>query len=259
MRALSCLQMIFLAFGAFRPLAAQAPAAADDPGELVVRGTIPHCKALPNDPQDALTPPRPGQLVTLVPDVVTGSYHFMPNMKNGHPNVKADPDLWLRSGDTLANFTFRTPKDGTPFCIGQKPGRGGGMAKILKIMDAQPFACRFVRFSLFVAARKADGVIWLNGGYHGDKNPGAYTTYVAAPIPKQMSWTPILLQVGPIDKEAGWVHLGVHLTKGDVWFVQPKFEVIDDSELSPARRKDAELCQSNRHTHFWQQPDNTKL
>lgn len=255
MRMLARLQMLLLLLGSVLPLGAQTPAADD----IVVRGAIPHCKALPGDPEDALPATPAGKLVTIVPDEQNGGYRIIPNMKDGRPSVKASPDLWLRSGDALSNFIFRMPHDGTPYCIGKKPGHSGGVAKIMKIMDAAPYACRFLRFSLFVAARKAEGVIWLNGGYHGNKNAGVYTTYAAVPIPKRMSWTPVLLQVGPIDKEAGWVHLGVHLVKGDVWFVQPIFEVIPASELSPERRKDADICRSNRRTKFWQQPDDSKL
>lgn len=237
------------------PLGAEAP---QDGQDVVIRGTIPHCKPLPNDPQDGLAPPGSSELFTIVP-ALNGGFRFVPNIKNGRPQVIADPDLWLRSGAKLANFTFRLPKDDTPFCIGLKAGHSGGMAKIMKIMDAQAYACRFVRFSLFVAARKAEGVIWLNGGFHGSKNAGAYNTYAAVAIPQRMSWTPVLLQVGPIDQEAGWLHLGVHLTRGDVWFVQPRFEPIAESELSPQRRKDAEICRSNRHAPFWQQRDDDKL
>lgn len=256
MRACVRLQIFVLLTGGPIPLYASG---APDDGEVIVRGTIPHCKPLSDDPQDALVPPLSKELITIVPDAPNGGFRFVPNLRDGRPQVKASPDLWLRSGAKLANFTFRVPKDGTPLCIGLKPGHSSGQAKIMKIMDAMPFACRFVRFSLFVAARKADGVIWLNGGFHGNKNAGAYNTYAAVSIPSRMSWTPVLLQVGPIDKEAGWLHLGVHLTRGDVWFVQPRFDVIPDSELSAARRKDAEICRSNRHTPFWQQRDNEKL
>jgi hypothetical protein len=182
----------------------------------------------------------------------------MPNIKDGKPNVKASPDRWLRSGNALADFTFRVPDSDAPLCIGAKTNTSDAQAKLVKIMDSRPYTCRFLRFSLFIASRKAEGVVWLNGGFHG-KNQGAYTAYAGAPIPKRMSWTPVLLQVGPVDKEAGWVHFGVAISKGDVWFVQPKFEVIADSELSARRRKDEELCLSSRPKNFFQERSDAKL
>lgn len=178
-RACVRLQIFVLLTGG--PIPLYASGALDD-GEVIVRGTIPRCKPLSDDPQDALVPPLSNELITIVPDGQNGGFRFVPNLRDGRPQVKASPDLWLRSGAKLANFTFRVPKDGTPLCIGLKPGHSSGQAKIMKIMDAMPFACRFVRFSLFVAARKADGVIWLNGGFHGNKNAGAYNTYAAVVV-----------------------------------------------------------------------------
>jgi hypothetical protein len=249
------LQMIVLAFVAVLPMHAVLPTG--NPGELVVRGTIPHCKALPNDPQDKLPLPRPGPYTTIMPDEAGPGFHLIGPLKSGAPNDMTHRDVWLRGGNALGDFIFRAPQDGTPFCIGARSVRPKGYVQLKHSMFGKDYACKYLRFSLFVASRKAEGTIWLNGGDHA--GGGAYNTFVAVPIPKKMAWTPVMLQVGPVDRQSHWVGYGVVLGKGDVWFVQPKFEVIPNSELARYHRKEIEDCEHGNSKQRWQEDDGVHL
>ena len=233
------------------PLPSTAQSGPQSSDDIIVRGVIPHCKPLSNDPQDSLPLPEPGKYMTIVPEPASGSFKIVPPMKAGTPRVTAGPDVWLRQGSALADFNFRVPKDGTPLCIGSKSMHPRGQVQLMHSMDGKEFACTYLRFTLFVASRKAQGIIWLNGGDH--TGGGDYNLFVKVNLPDKMSWTPIMLQVGPVDLRSHWVGYGVVLQKGDVWFVQPKLDIVSADQLSSYHRRDLEACKRGHYSGQWGQ------
>ncbi len=279
MHAVIRLQMIVVLLGGALSLAAQSPPVDMPSNDVVVRGALPHCKPMPNDPQDALALPQDGPQsvpagynVSIIPDGKSGGFRVVPNGidttdAKGHVTRTINPEtalgIWLRSaeGHGFANFTFRVPADGTPLCIGAKSDRPEGHGRLETIFPGKNYACRFLRFSLFVASRKAKGLIWLNGGNVTPSLGADHIFFTQTDIPDRMAWTPVMLQVGPIDPDPKAVHFGIDLVHGDVWFVQPKFEIIPDAELSPRHRRDMEVCLSPNlpKRRFHQEPEDAKL
>lgn len=139
------------------------------------------------------------------------------------------PAFWQRAGTAIDQYVFRAPSDGTPMCIGARPGRPEGYAQFRRITDSAPFEGRRVRFTAWAATGDAELVrFWLAAG-NGTRvlHNGGNTNN--QPWGGDNGWTPILLEIGPVAEGADHISYGFLLYgRGSVWLYQPRLEVVTD-------------------------------
>lgn len=264
MKIVSGIPIAFLLACAQVPYAAHAQQAGTEaaPGEVVVRAYVPRCKARPDDPQDqvdltsAATEAKQ-QVIRL--DAATGSYGLFPD---DYPVT--GPDVWQRDGTRLDQFTFRVPDDGSPLCIGAKSRFAQGFAQLRRSFQAKTYWGKVLRFTAFVATRRAVDVrFWLaagEGSYSEGRKVKAGRNIVAGgdalrtPIQGNHAWMPISYIMEPVPCSAGEISYGVTLDGGgDVWIYKPELTVIPDNELPSFPRHGKEMLEADpvcRHSRY---------
>ena len=118
------------------------------------------------------------------------------------------------------------------------------MAVFRRIVDATRYRGHRLRFTAWVATRRAQQVsFWLAAGtewrekrrqFEVLRTPfnallnGGNTNNI--PLSGDHGWTPVLIETGPIHKDAHHISYGFNLQgSGDVWVYQPKLEIVTDA------------------------------
>jgi hypothetical protein len=216
--------------------------------DIVVNGRARRCQPMASDPLDKVTirvdvdphtgMPRPVYLA-IVPDG-HGGYVSVPNQEQ-----ITGPEFWQRVGVGIDQYVFRAPSSGNPMCVGGGQGSesGDGFAGFRRVVDAAPNRGHRLRFTARVATGRAGQVsFWLAAGtewredrrqFEVRRTPGnallngGNTNNV--PFGGNHDWTPILLETGPIHKDADHISYGFNLQgSGDVWVYEPKLEMVLD-------------------------------
>lgn len=195
--------------------------------DIVVNGRAQRCRPAAGDPLDAV--PIPGWMI--VPD---GDNGFVARQAT---EQVTGPDFWQRVGVGLGAYRFRSPRGGRPMCIGGPRG-GNRFAGFRRIVDAGELRGHRVRFTAWIAMRKAEQVnFWIAAGsgrlVEGEPPVrdrllnGGNTN--GMPLSGSRGWTPVLLETGPIDDRAGHVSYGFNLEGGgDIWVYDPKLAIVAD-------------------------------
>ncbi|KRA79713.1 hypothetical protein ASD76_16955 [Altererythrobacter sp. Root672] len=174
--------------------------------------------------------------MAIIPDGRQG-YVLVPNAEQ-----ITGPEFWQRVGVGMDQFVFRAPSIGKPMCIGGRGDRDrfGGFRRIV---DAAPYRGHRLRFTAWVATGRAQQVnFWLAAGTRWPEKRrqfevrrtdfyellnGGNTNNL--PFAGNHGWTPVLLETGPIHKDADHVSYGFNLAgSGDVWVYEPKLEIVTD-------------------------------
>lgn len=205
--------------------------------DIVVNGRAIRCRRLAGDPLDHVSIGGGwGDHMMIVPDEEGGfSAQRVTERITG-------PEFWQRVGMGMGAYAFRAPRDGRPMCIG---GRGGAQSfgGFRRIVDAEPYRGRRLRFTAWAATSDADQVsFWLAAGtqwrekrrqFEIQRTPffsltnGGNTNNV--PFGGDHGWTPVLLETGPIKQDADHISYGFNLQgRGNVWVYQPKLEIVAD-------------------------------
>lgn len=221
-----------------------APAAAAQdarPGEdsanvIAVHGDIPHCHQRAGDPLDEVDVDHAPFRQSVVAADAKGKLGIRPD-----DDPILGPDVWQRAGTGIADFRFRAPIDGTPFCIGSWGRIPQGWGQLRQVIDAKPTHEKYVRFTAYVATRRSDEVrFWLAAGYKNAPRSGRVLQggdTSNQPIHGTGSWIPVNLVIGPIDKHADRISYGFLLMgAGDVWVNQPRIEILDEAPRITAMR-----------------------
>jgi hypothetical protein len=200
--------------------------------EIVVNGRAIRCRPATADPLDAVRIPGWNDYMMIVPD---GAGGFVARRAT---ELITGPDFWQRVGIGLGSYRFRSARGGEPMCVG---GRGGGsrFAGFRRVVDATEYRGKRVRFSAWVATRSAEQVnFWLAVGsgrllegevsIRGDRLLNGGNTNMV-PFSGSHGWTPVLLEIGPIEGDAGHISYGLNLEgSGHIWAYDAKLEVVTD-------------------------------
>ena len=205
--------------------------------DIVVNGRAIRCRPSTGDPLDKVSVPGWPDYMMIVPDDQGGfaAKHVTEQITG--------PAFWQRVGVGMGAYRFRAPTVGEPMCIGGRgfPGSFGGFRRIV---DAAPYRGHRLRFTAWAATGRAGQVsFWLaagsnrlvdgNGVLKGDQFLNGGNTD-SVPFGGNHGWTPILIETGPIDDDAGHISYGFNLQgSGDVWVYEPKLELIVDQPENP--------------------------
>jgi hypothetical protein len=212
---------------------------------IVVNGRARRCRPVAEDPLDAVdlrsgydTDPHSGlqvaKYMAIIPDGPSG-YIAAPNAEQ-----ITGPAFWQRIGVGMDQYVFRAPSNNRPMCVG---GSGGidRFAGFRRIVHATPYRGRRLRFTAWVATGGAQQVsFWLAAGTQWHQQRGqlkARRTETnrllnggntnAVPFGGNHGWTPVLIEIGPIHKDADHISYGFDLQgSGDVWVYEPKLEIV---------------------------------
>lgn len=214
---------------------------------VVENGRARPCRRLRGDPLDLVdvTPPTGGPIGVLrrsaIVPVGNGKFAFGPNMEQ-----VTGPVFWQRAGSAIEQYNFRAPKDESPMCIGAKAPDAKGFAQFLRITDAAPFRGKRVRFTAWAATGSAGLVrFWLAAGGDRRLENGGNTNN--QPWGGDHGWTPVLLEMGPVAKNAAHVSYGFLLSgKGSVWVYKPRLEIVAD-EPGGSRTGDVAVIGTGKH------------
>jgi len=211
--------------------------------DIVVNGRAIRCRPRAGDPLDdvdlsmtTVSDPHSGGLIfphmTIIPDA-HGAYALVAN----HEQITG-PDYWQRVGAGMDRYVFRGSAPGKPMCIGGRSDRNT-FAGFRRIVDAAPFRGKRLRFTAWVASARAGqisfwlaaGTAWREKKRSVERTPsnallnGGSTDNV--PFGGDHGWTPVLLETGPIQKDADHISYGFNLQgSGDIWVYQPKLDIV---------------------------------
>jgi len=204
------------------------------------RRRAPRCVALEGDPLDevdvspAFTTGQARRQSAIVP-IGTGELRFVRDREQ-----VTGPTFWQRAGTGLDQYVFRAPTDGTPMCIGARWSHPEGWAQFRRITDSTPFEGKRIRFTAWAATGNARLVrFWLAAGngttvLHNGGNTNNQ------PWGGDNGWTPIMLEIGPVDEGADHISYGFLLYgQGSVWIHQPQLEIVTEE---PAAARTGEFA-----------------
>lgn len=213
--------------------------------DIVVNGRERRCRPVAGDPLDGVdlrsgysTDPHSGMQVPRYMAIIPAGqnrYVLVPNNEQ-----ITGSEFWQRVGAGMDQYVFRASSPGKPMCVG---GSGGTdrFAGFRRIVDAAPYRGQRLRFTAWVASRRAQQVsFWLAAGTQWHQKLGQFEMRRTefnkllnggnsnhVPFRGDHGWTPILLETGPIHKDADHISYGFNLQgSGDVWIYEPKLEVI---------------------------------
>ncbi len=205
--------------------------------DIVENGRAIRCRPAAGDPLDKVSIPGWPEHMMIVPDDADGF------VAKPVTEQVTGPAFWQRVGVEMGAYRFRAPSDGRPMCIGGRGG-AGSFGGFRRIVDATPYRGHRLRFTAWVATRRAQQVsFWLAAGtewrekrrqfevlrtpFHALLN-GGNTNNI--PFGGDHGWTPVLVETGPIHKDADHISYGFNLQgSGDVWAYQPKLEIVTDA------------------------------
>lgn len=213
--------------------------------DIVVKGRARRCRPAAGDPLDGVdlragyaTDPHSGMRVPRYMAIIPAGqdkYVLAPNTEQ-----ITGAEFWQRVGAGMDQYVFRASSPDKPMCV----GGGGGIdrfAGFRRIVDAAPYREQRLRFTAWVATRGAQQVsFWLAAGTHWREKLGQFEMRRTefnkllnggnsnnVPFGGDHGWTPILLETGPIHKDADHISYGFNLQgSGDVWVYEPKLEVV---------------------------------
>jgi len=156
------------------------------------------------------------------------------------------PTFWQRAGTGIDQYVFRAPPEGTPMCIGARWNHPEGYAQFRRIIDSTPFEGKRIRFTAWAATGDARLVrFWLAAGngstvLHNGGNTNNQ------PWGGDNGWTPIMLEIGPVDEGADRISYGFLLHgRGSLWIHQPRLEIVTD-EPAASRTDDIAIIGGGR-------------
>jgi hypothetical protein len=212
---------------------------------IVVNGRSVKCHPVAGDPldkanvapdgsarhQSVLIPVRGGRSYDLIPwsnaNGNAWSREFFDFKRYGGPGV------WRRTGTGIDQYIFRGPLDGFLLCIGAKWPDPRGFAQLGQLVDAAPYYGKRIRFTAWVASRNANLVTFYLSSGNPNKirlvvNGGNTNTH---PWGGSHGWTPMMIEIGPISREATFISFGFTLNgQGDVWLYHPKLEAVESGD-----------------------------
>ena len=209
--------------------------------DIVVNGRAIRCRAALGDPLDKVSIPSWPDYMMIVPDDSGG---FV--AKRVTEQITG-PAFWQRVGVGMGAYRFRASSDGQPMCIGGR-GAADSFGGFRRIVDAVPYRGHRLRFTAWVATRRADQVsFWLAAGtqwrekrrqFEVLRTPfnallnGGNTNNI--PFSGDHGWTPVLIETGPIHKDADHISYGFNLQgSGDVWVYEAKLEIVTEAAEGP--------------------------
>jgi hypothetical protein len=220
--------------------------------DIVVNGRAIRCRPAVGDPFDGVdlssafdTDPHSG--LPLPKHMV-----IIPDGRNGFvaaPNAEqiTGPDFWQRVGVRMDQYVFRAPSSQRPMCIGGG-GDVGSFAGFRRVVDAAQYRGHRLRFTAWVATGRAEQVsFWLAAGTEWPERRREFevrrTAYFQllnggntnnVRFGGNHAWTPVLLETGPIHKDAHHVSYGFNIQgSGDVWVYDPKLEIVPGAPADP--------------------------
>lgn len=205
---------------------------------VIVNGRVARCRPRSDDPLDKVDlrsikglsnwGPIP-RYMTIVPDGKSG-FVWEQNREQ-----RTGPDYWQRVGVSMGNYVFRSSSYEEPMCIGGQAGPYS-FAGFRKIVDAKPYHGQRLRFTAWVATRRAGQVsFWLASESMINTKNGGNTNDV--PFGGDHLWTPVLLETGPIKNSADRLSYGFNLQgSGDVWIYHPRLEVLEADQWDGNRK-----------------------
>lgn len=207
-------------------------------GEIVVTGERPNfadgpprCRKAADDPLDSFTDfPSAGPQRHLRWDAATQTV----TVHEDGPSDLPEYFDWQRDSTNFTAFLFRSRSADELFCIGSMgSGAVAGFAQLRKTY--RPAHCEHIRFTAFIAPRRARVRVWINGGSKG--------TWNHAWVIGTKEWVPIHLQSGPIGPTSNWMGHGILQDGGgDVWIYDPQFRVLDHAELTERELASTKRC-----------------
>lgn len=205
--------------------------------DIVVNRRAIRCRPAAGDPLDKVSIPGWPEHMMIVPD---GEGGFA--VERATEQITG-PEFWQRVGVGMGAYRFRAPSDGQPMCIGGRGG-AGSFGGFRRIVDATDYRGHRLRFTAWVATRTAQQVsFWLAAGTEWREERRQFevlrTPFYALlhggntnniPFSGDHGWTPVLIETGPIHKDADHNSYGFNLQgSGDVWVYQAKLEIVTDA------------------------------
>ena len=215
--------------------------------DIVVNGRAIRCRSVAGDPLDEVDLSSGYDIDPHSRTPVPRHMAIIPDGRNGFvsvPNAEqiTGPEFWQRVGVGMDQYVFRAPSVGRPMCVG---GRGGAdrFAGFRRVVDAAPYRGHRLRFTAWVATGRAQQAsFWLAAGTRWPEKRRQFEVRRTAfyellnggntnnvPFAGNREWTPVLLETGPIHKDAHHVSYGFNLQgSGDVWVYDPRLEIVVD-------------------------------
>lgn len=210
--------------------------------DIVVNGRIKaRCQPRADDPQNAVQHKAPAGPWVRIEPLADGTGFRAVSDPTYWPRKEwqAELGVWKRVGTALPLFNFREPGAQSPLCVGRKPGTIGGAVQFQKLLDPLPYLCRRVRFTAFVASRKANANFWLNGRI---SDFGAQGRAVIVGVGGSHGWMPIQVEEGVVPFNSPAVGLGLIVSDGDIWMYDEKLVIVPDEELTPRGVRQNKSC-----------------
>ncbi|MGV3555899.1 MAG: hypothetical protein ACO1OD_11650 [Croceibacterium sp.] len=215
--------------------------------DIVVNGRAIRCRPVAGDPLDDVDLGGGFDVDPHSRKPVLKHMAIIPDGQNGYvmiPNNEqiTGPEFWQRVGVGMDRYVFRAPSIGRPMCIGGRSDRDR-FAGFRRVVDAASYRGHRLRFTAWVATGRAEQVnFWLAAGTQWPEKRrefevrrtdfyellnGGNTNNL--PFGGNHDWTPVLLETGPINKDADHVSYGFNLQgSGDVWVYEPRLEIVVD-------------------------------
>jgi hypothetical protein len=213
---------------------------------IVVNGRSVKCRPAADDPQDkANAAPAGSTRVQSVLMPVYGGRRFelVPWEADLHGQLWSreffdfkrygGPGVWRRQGNGIDQYVFRGPKNASLLCLGAKWPDPIGIGQLGQLVDAAPYYGKRLRFTAWAASRNASLVTFYLASGTTNKmalvvNGGNTNTH---PWAGSHGWTPMMIEIGPISKEATFISFGFTLHgDGDVWLYNPKLEPVEPAD-----------------------------
>lgn len=212
---------------------------------VVVNGRSVKCRPVPDDPQDKANASPDGSVrhQSLLMPVYGGRRFELVPWSNGNGDAWSQeffdfkryggPGVWRRTGTGIDQYIFRGPHDASLLCIGSKWPDPKGFAQLGQLVDAAPYYGKRVRFTAWVASRNASLVTFYLSSGSIKKiglviNGGNTNTH---PWGGSHGWTPMMIEIGPVSKEATFISFGFTLNgDGNVWLYNPKLQPVESGE-----------------------------
>lgn len=246
--------IVLVPLGAAAPVALQQPKPEQDivvlgrRSPIVVDGHSIRCQPRPNSPEDAWMAGHPDAGQDRRQSVLVPGRHGQGFELVGDDGVVGGEGVWRRAGSRIDQYVFRTPAATPLLCIGSKLDHPTGYGQLRMVVPAAKFAHKRLRLTAWVASSNVGSVgFWLDaldptqpwgdgiaGGHllkQNSDSPNAGVIYNSGNVSHILSgshgWTPILLEIGPISKQATVVNFGFIVAGGgDAWVFKPQLQAV---------------------------------
>jgi hypothetical protein len=211
---------------------------------IVVNGRSVKCRPADNDPQDKVNAAPDGstRIQSVLMPVYGGRRFELVPWGNGKDKWSEEffdfkryggPGVWRRQGNGIDQYIFRGPQNASLLCMGAKWPDPIGIGQLGQLVDAAPYHGKRVRFTAWAASRNASLVTFYLASGALNKiglviDGGNTNTH---PWAGSHGWTPMMIEIGPISKDATFISFGFTLHgDGDVWLYNPKLQPVEPGD-----------------------------